>query len=399
MNYELADKVAVLPPSGIRKVNEKAMAMERRGDKIIHLEIGRPDFDTPQYIKEACKESLDAGHVFYTSNFGMMALREQIAEKFKYQNHITYEAQSEVLVTIGVSEAVYAALAVLLNSGDEVLVPDPVWINYMNMPRYLGATPITYNLLEKNEYQLDLKEIEGKITSKTKAIVLISPNNPTGSVLQKEVLEALADMVKKHNLYVISDEVYERIIFDEEKHISIASLEGMKERTITLNGFSKAYSMTGWRIGYVGAPQPLITAMNKVHQHLTICTPSFVQEAAVVALRDERTEITQHVKEYQRRRDYLVKAINEIEGISMKTPKGAFYGFVNIKKLKIPAQEFATYLLEEGKVATVPGDVFGSQGEGYIRVSFANSYENIVTACDRIKACVEKLQEGAAHEV
>lgn len=387
---KIAARMDRMAPSGIRKVNEKALAMERAGESVIHFEIGRPDFDTPDYIKRAAIESLNAGNVFYTSNFGTMELREEIAKKLKRENGIDYKA-TEVLVTAGLSEAVFAVLATILDEGDELLVPDPVWINYINVPRLLNAVPVAYELSEENSYQLDLHEIESKITDKTRAIVIVTPNNPTGGVLSRETLEGLADIVTRHDLMVISDEVYERLIYDGEKHISIASLPGMKERTFTMNGMSKAYSMTGWRLGYVAAPEAYIPTLNKFHQHNTTCAVSFGQAAAVVALRDEGDEVAEMVKEYQRRRDYAVEAINAINGISCLKPKGAFYIFINCKKLGMKSAELADYLLENAKIALVPGDVFGPGGEGYLRMSFANSYENIVEGCKRLGEVVKAL--------
>lgn len=294
-------------------------------------------------------------------------------------------------MTAGLSEAIYDVLSTILEEGDEILIPDPVWVNYLNVPKLFGAKPISYDLLEANEYQVDIEEIKSKITNKTKAIVLITPNNPTGGVLSKKVLESIAEIAIKNDLIVISDEVYERIIFGEEEHISIASLNGMKERTITLNGFSKAYSMTGWRLGYVATSEELIPEINKIHQPIATCAPSFVQAAGVVALRDEKDEVENMIKEYKKRRDYVVKEINQIDGISCLCPKGSFYIFINIKELGKTSEEVASYLLDEAKVAMVPGNVFGKNGEGYIRMSFANSYENLVEACERLKDAIKKL--------
>ena len=254
MNYHIAARMDRMAPSGIRKVNEKALAMERAGEKVLHFEIGRPDFDTPEYIKEAANQALAQGKVHYTSNFGMMELRQAIADKLKRENHIDYKA-SEVLVTVGLSEAVFAVLATLLDEGDEILVPDPVWLNYINVPNLLGAKAVTYSLKEENGYQMDLDEIRAKITPRTRAVVIVTPNNPTGGVLERGVLEELAEIVKEHGLMVIADEIYERLVYDGAEHVSIASLPGMKERTFTLNGMSKAYAMDGWRLGYVAAPQ------------------------------------------------------------------------------------------------------------------------------------------------
>ncbi|HWP52265.1 MAG TPA: pyridoxal phosphate-dependent aminotransferase [Clostridia bacterium] len=391
MKNRIAARMSLLAPSGIRKVNEKALAMERGGESVIHFEIGRPDFDTPDYIKHACEESLQRGEVFYTSNFGDMGLREAIAEKLTRENQVAY-TPAEVLVTVGLSEAVFDVLCTILDEGDEILVPDPVWMNYLNVPRLLGATPVSYALREESDYQIDLDEVLTKISDKTKALVLVTPNNPTGGVLSEQTLRGLAEIAVEKDILVIADEIYERLIYDEAKHISIASLPGMKERTFTLNGLSKAFSMTGWRIGYVAAPEEYITALNKIHQHNTTCAPSFVQKASIVALRDEQHEVADMVKEYQRRRDCAVAAINAIPGLSCLCPKGAFYIFINIKSLKRPSAEVAQQLLEQAKIALVPGDVFGSGGEGYLRMSFANSYENIIEGCKRLQEVVVKLQ-------
>lgn len=391
MAVRIASRMDRMAPSGIRKVNEKALAMERNGETVIHFEIGRPDFDTPEYIKKAAIESLNAGDVFYTSNFGTMELRQAIADKLRRENGLDYKA-TEILVTAGLSEAVFAVLATILEEGDEILVPDPVWLNYINVPNLLNAVPVTYALREENGYQLDLDEIKAKITPKTRAIVIVTPNNPTGGVLSRETLEALAKVAVENDLLVISDEVYERLIYDGAQHISIASLPGMKERTFTMNGMSKAYSMTGWRLGYVAAPEAYLPAINKFHQHNTTCAVSFGQAAAVVALREEGDEVKAMVKEYQRRRDYAVKAINAIDGLSCLCPSGAFYIFINCKALGKSSAELADYLLDNAKIALVPGNVFGPGGEGYLRMSFANSYENIVEGCRRLAEAVAALR-------
>ena len=391
MSAKIASRMDRMAPSGIRKVNEKALAMERAGETVIHFEIGRPDFDTPEYIKKAAFQALSEGRVHYTSNFGLMELRQAIAEKLNRENGIGYKP-SEVLVTVGLSEAVFAVLAAILEEGDELLVPDPVWLNYINVPNLLGAKAVTYGLKEETGFQLDLDEIRAKITDKTRAIVIVTPNNPTGGVLCEEVLKELAEIAISNDLMVISDEIYERLIYDGAKHISIASLPWMKERTFTMNGMSKDYAMDGWRLGYVAAPEEYILVMNKFHQHNTTCAPNFVQMAAIAALTQEDDEVSTMVREYQRRRDYAVKAINEIEGISCQCPKGAFYIFINCKSLGMKSADLSAYLLENAKIALVPGDVFGPGGEGYLRMSFANSYENIVEGCKRLKEAVEQLR-------
>lgn len=371
-------------PSGIRKVNDQAIALERQGTEVIHLELGRPDFDTPQYIKDAAIYAIQQGSVFYTQNAGILRLRETVAEKLKKQNHILYEP-NEIIITAGLAEAVYDTLSALLEAGDEVLVPDPVWMNYENVPKIFGAVPIPYSLKEETDFQPDMTELENKVTDRTKIVILVSPGNPTGSILSKKSLEQIAAFAKKHELIIVSDEIYERIIYDGRQYNSIASLSGMKERTITLNGFSKTYSMTGWRLGYLAGPKELVEEIAKVHQVVTTCAASFVQEAGIAALKDEKCEVNEMVWEYEMRRDYLVDAINAIPYISCKKPEGAFYLWVNIKELGITDQEFCERLLREAHVAVVPGSVFGSQGKGYIRLSYASSLAQLKEAVNRIK--------------
>lgn len=392
MQTKIADRMNRMAPSGIRKVNERALAMEREGKTVIHFEIGRPDFDTPDYIKKAAYKAIEDGKVHYTSNFGLMELRQAIADKLKRENRIDYKA-SEILVTVGLSEAVFAVLASTLNEGDEILVPDPVWLNYINVPNLLGAKAVTYGLTEETGFQMDLEEVRSKITEKTKAIVIVTPNNPTGGVLSHETLRELADIAIANDLLVISDEIYERLIYDGTQHISIASLPGMKERTFTMNGMSKAYAMDGWRLGYVAAPEAYIVTMNKFHQHNTTCAPNFVQAAAIAALTQEGGEVDEMVREYQRRRDYAVQAINAIPGIRCQCPKGAFYIFINCKELGMKSAELCSYLLENAGIALVPGDVFGYGGEGYLRMSFANSFENVVAGCTRLRDAVKTLKK------
>ena len=392
MEYKTAKRMESLPFSEIRAVMEKATKMQQAGENVIHLEIGRPDFDTPEKIKEAAYESLKAGHVFYTSNYGIPALRKEIA-KWETEHHgVQYDAD-EVLVTVGVGEATYASMAAFLEDGDEVLVPNPVWLNYIHVPSSLGAVPVTYNLKEENNYQIDMEELASKITDKTKMIVIVNPSNPTGGVLSRETLEKLSQLAIKNDLLVVADEIYSQLVYDDTKHVSIASLPGMKERTITLGGFSKAYSMTGWRLGYMCAPRGIIAACVRVHQYTITCASSFVQEAAVTALRDCADDVEAMRQEYQRRKDYAVKALNEIDGISCNDPQGAFYIFVNVKSLGMSSMEVAEYFLEEAKVAMVPGSAFGSEGEGYLRLSYACSYEDLQEAIRRIKDAIEKLKK------
>lgn len=389
--FNPASRMEALPFSEIRVMMERATQMQKNGEDVIHMEIGRPDFDTPQVIKDAANTALANGNVFYTSNYGTPELRQAIADKLKRDNGIDYKAE-EILVTIGVGEGTYAAVAAFTEPGDEILVPDPVWLNYIHVPHFFGAVPVSYKLREENDYQIDLNEIEGLITPKTKMLVINTPGNPTGVVQSRETLEKLADIAKRHDLIVVSDEIYEKLVYGEAKHISIASLPGMKERTITLNGFSKCYSMTGWRLGYAAAPVEFIKAMVRVHAYINTCAPSFVQEAGITALEKAEPDVQEMVKEYQRRRDYIVSAINSIDGLSCRTPGGAFYIFVNIKALGKTSAEMADYLLDHAKIAAVPGSAFGPQGEGYIRLSYACSYERIVEAMERLKKAVADLR-------
>ena len=391
VNYAAAERMNSLPFSGIRKMMEKATKMQQAGERVIHLEIGRPDFDTPERIKRAADESLAQGHVFYTSNYGTPELRTAIADKMREKNHVRYDP-SEVLVTVGVGEGTFAGMAAFLNPGDEVLVPNPVWLNYIHVPESLGAVPSTYSLKEENDYQVDFAELESKITSRTKMLVLVDPSNPTGGVFSRETLDRLADTARKHDLLVLSDEIYERLVYDGVEHVSIASLPGMKERTITLGGMSKAYSMTGWRLGYLCAPCEIVQACVRIHQYTVTCAPSFVQDASVVALRECDEDVEAMRREYQRRKDYVVKAINAIDGLSCNNPKGAFYVFVNVKSLGRSSAEVAEYMLDHAKVALVPGSAFGSEGEGYLRLSYAAAYEELVEACERIEKAVQELR-------
>ena len=354
MEYKTAKRMECLPFSGIRAVMEKATKMQQAGEKVIHLEIGRPDFDTPKKIKDAAYESLNAGHVFYTSNYGTPALRKEIAKWENEHHNVNYEA-SEVLVTVGVGEATYASMAAFLEEGDEVLVPNPVWLNYIHVPSSLGATPVTYSLKEENDYQIDFEELESKITEKTKMIVVVNPSNPTGGIFSRKTLEKLSEIAIRNDLLVVSDEIYSQLVYDGAEHVSIASIPGMKERTITLGGFSKAYSMTGWRLGYMCAPEGIISACVRVHQYTITCASSFVQDAAIVALNECADDVEAMRQEYQRRKDFMVKALNDIDGISCNNPQGAFYIFVNVKSLGMTSMEVAEYLLESCQSSTGSG--------------------------------------------
>lgn len=389
----ICSKFNKVGPSGIRKINEKTLEMERAGKKIYHFEVGRPDFDTPKIIKDATIKSIEHGDVFYTSNYGIMPLREAVAEKLRNENNLDYTAK-EVLITAGATESIYDSYSLILEEDDEILLPNPCWPNYVNAAHIMGAVPVRYSLAEENDFQIDFDELEGLVTEKTKAIVIINPSNPIGSMFTLETLEKLADFAKKKDILVISDEIYEKIIYGNKKHISIASLDGMKERTITINGFSKTYSMTGFRLAYIAAPEEFIRVLNIIHQHNTSCATSFVQHGGITALKEGGDASEEMVKEYKRRRDYIVEKVNSIEGLSLNAPDGAFYAFINIKGLGVSSEEFCNYLLDEECVAIVPGTVFGSAGEGFVRFSYASSYEDIVEGLNRMeKACKHFLNK------
>ena len=389
----ICSKFNKVGPSGIRKINEKTIEMERAGKRIYHFEVGRPDFDTPKVIKDATIKSIEDGDVFYTSNYGIMPLREAVAEKLRNENNLDYTAK-EVLITAGATESIYDSYSLILEEGDEILLPNPCWPNYVNAAHIMGAVPVRYSLAEENDFQIDFDELVGLVTEKTKAIVIINPSNPIGSMFTLETLEKLADFAKKKDILVISDEIYEKIVYGNKKHISMASLDGMKERTITINGFSKTYSMTGFRLAYVAAPEEFIRVLNIIHQHNTSCATSFVQHGGITALKAGNEGSQEMVKEYKRRRDYIVEKVNSIEGLSLNAPDGAFYAFINIKELGVSSEEFCSYLLDEECVAIVPGTVFGSAGEGFVRFSYASSYDDIVEGLNRMeKACKHFLNK------
>lgn len=384
MEYQYARRMDCLPFSGIRSMMEHANKMQQEGTDIIHMEIGRPDFDTPEVIKKAAYASIETGNVFYTSNYGIPELRTAIAHKLTTENDVKYDPE-EILVTVGVGEGTYAAIAAFCDPGDEILVPDPVWLNYINVPNFFGAVPVAYSLKEANAYQIDPAQIEALISEKTRMIIINSPGNPTGAVQSRQTLEKVAAIAQKHDLIVVSDEIYEKLVYDDTKHVSIASLPGMKERTITLNGFSKCYSMTGWRLGYAAAPSEMISALVRVHQYINTCAPSFVQEAGITALRDAESDVRIMVKEYEKRRNYAVKQLNSMDKVSCLIPEGAFYIFLNVSKLGMTSSQMSEYLLDHAHVATVPGTAFGKGGEGYIRLSYATAYDEIETAMQRMR--------------
>lgn len=375
MNFEQAHRLDNLHVSGTRVVFSKCAELAAQNIPVTALTLGEPDFSTPQYIVDACKRSLDAGQTRYTDGSGILELKEAVCEKLARENGLHY-TPAEISVTTGVAQGMFVALLSTLNPGDEVLVPDPVYLTYSEIPNIAGAVIKKYNLLEENDYQVQVDEVRSLITEKTKMLVIVSPSNPTGGVLSRASMEALADIAREHDLLVLSDEIYDRFVYDDEQElVSIASLPGMKERSIVLNGFSKSMAMTGWRLGYIAAPQEMIEPMNRLSFYMTAGATTFVQYAGVAALHEEDGSIERMRQEFKRRRDYLVEEINKLEHFSCKKPEGAFYIFMNIRKTGMTSAEFCSYAIDKYRLALIPSDAFGTNGEGYARLSYASSME------------------------
>lgn len=385
MRKYVSDRMSSLPVSSIRVIFEKARCM----NDVVRLEIGEPDLNTPTHIKEAAKVALDEGFTHYTPFNGFEDLREQIGEKVKAENGFRADPEKEIIVTPGACAAVYCSLLSIINPSEEVLVPDPGWPHYDACVNMASGVPVHYPQFEKNEFSVDPDDLVSRVTNKTTALVLNSPNNPTGSVLNKKDLAKIAEIAIEKDLTVISDEVYEKIVYDNAEHVSIASLPGMRERTVTISAFSKTYAMTGWRLGYAIAPAEIVAQMAKLVLYTSTCANSIGQRAAIQALKGPQKFVLDMVEEYKRRRDYVVKWLNEIKGISCKLPKGAFYVFPNISELKMSSLDCASYLLDKARVSTVPGTGFGEYGEGYLRISYATSVENLEKGMSRIEAAVQ----------
>jgi aspartate/methionine/tyrosine aminotransferase len=379
-----AARMESVPFSGIREIFEECDRLEADGEDVVHLEIGRPDFDTPEPIKEATARALENGEVHYTSNYGIEPLRRTIAAKFESENDVSYDPDGEIVVTAGATEAIFVAILGLIDEGDEVLLPDPRW-TYGAHVELAGGTPVSYDLDPDDGFQPDLDSLAANVSPQTKLLVVNSPQNPTGSVLSRERAEALRDFAVDHDLVVISDEIYEKILYDGATHHSLAALDGMGERTITVNGVSKAYSMTGFRLGYLGAPPDLIDPIVRARQYTTTCAPSLSQWAAVEAI--ERDPHGPLVEAFADRRERVVERIDAIDGMSCPEPTGAFYAFPTIPDgFDGDEEEFVWSLLQEAGVALVPGTVFGDTGEGRVRIAYSNSLERIDEAFDRLEA-------------
>ena len=387
-----ADRMTHIPFSGIRQVFEDVNRREKAGEDIIHLEIGRPDFDTPPNIKQACKQALDQGKVHYSSNFGIIELREAIAEKLKRDNGLSADPDTDIIVTVGANEAIFITMMALLDPGDEVLVMDPCWYHYFYCARMAGAVPISAPLRIGNRFNPNIEELQSFITPKTRMMVINTPNNPTGAVYSKEILARLAKLAIENDLWVISDEIYEKMVYDTERHFSIATLPGMQERTVTVNGFSKIYAMTGWRLGYAVAEKEIISALIRIHQYTTVCATTFAQWGAVEALTGPQTEANRMVAAFDRRRMLVYNALRQMPGIRVLNPKGAFYIFPDISGTGKTPDELAGFLLESAKIAVIPGTTLGNFGNDYIRISYANSYENLEIAMKRMHEALQKIE-------
>lgn len=376
-------RVREVAPSATLEITAKAKEMKARGIDVISLAAGEPDFDTPIHIKKAIVKALEDKFIYYTPTLGILELRKAISEKLKRENGVEY-SEKEIIVTPGAKQALFEAILALINPGDEVLLPDPCWVSYEPMVKLAGGKVIYIPTKEEEEFKLLPEKIEEKITDRTKLIIINSPCNPTGTVLNKRDLKNIADICLENEIFVISDEIYEKIIFGE-KHISIASLPEMKKITITVNGFSKAYSMTGFRLGYAAAPEEIINAMKKIQEHSVSCATSFVQKSGVIALREKQKEVEMMVREFKKRRDKLMDLLLEIPEVSCVKPRGTFYAFPNFSFYSNNSIKFAKYLLEKAKVATIPGVAFGKCGEGFLRISFATSLDKIVEGIERIE--------------
>lgn len=386
MRNPLADNIVNIKPSGIRKFFDIVSEMK----DAISLGVGEPDFDTPWHIRDEGIYSLEKGRTFYTSNSGLKDLKTEICNYMKRSQNVDYDPDTDVLVTVGGSEAIDIGFRAMINPGDEVLIPQPSYVSYEPCAILAGAKPVIINLKAENEFRLTPEELLEAITEKTKILVLPFPNNPTGSIMEKEDLEKIAKIIIEKDIFVMSDEIYAELTY-KGKHVSITSIPGMKERTILINGFSKAYAMTGWRLGYACGPREIIQQMTKIHQYAIMCAPTTSQYAAIEALKNGDNDVLEMRNAYNQRRRFLMNAFKEM-GLECFEPYGAFYVFPCIKEFGMTSEEFATRFLKEEKVATVPGTAFGYSGEGFLRISYAYSLDTLKIAMDRLKKFIIKLR-------
>ena len=390
MRDPLNSYIEKIPPSGIRKFFD--MVAEMDDSEVVSLGVGEPDFDTPWHIREEGIYAITKGKTFYTANAGLMELRKEIARYTNRHYGLVYDPASEILITVGGSEAIDACFRAMLDRGDEVIIPEPCFVSYKPCAVMAGAVPVVIDLKAENEFKLQPEELEAAITDKTKVLFISYPNNPTGAVMNREDLEKIAEVVIRHDLFVLTDEIYSALNYSDEEFVSIASLPGMRDRTIVVNGFSKAFAMTGWRLGYATGPARVIKQMMKVHQFAIMCPPTLSQYAAIEALRNGEEDVEYMRNEYDQRRRFLLKRFEEM-GIPCFEAKGAFYLFPCIRKFGMSSDEFAERILNEQKLAVVPGSAFGASGEGFLRISYAYSLRDLKRAVERIEAFVTKLQQ------
>ncbi|MDD6207475.1 MAG: aminotransferase class I/II-fold pyridoxal phosphate-dependent enzyme [Clostridiales bacterium] len=384
MRNPLSQLIETIEPSGIRKFFDLVSEM----DDAISLGVGEPDFDTPWHVREEGIYSLEKGKTFYTSNAGLLELREELAKLIYRRQHVSYDPVHEIMITVGGSEAIDLALRAMLDPGDEVLIPQPSYVSYLPCATLAGGKPVVIKLEEKDQFKLTPEKLREAITDKTKILILPFPNNPTGSVMDFGDLKAIVDIIEENDLYIISDEIYSELTYGKE-HVSIISFPGMRERTVYINGFSKAYAMTGWRLGYAAGPKVILEQMLKIHQFAIMCAPTTSQYAALEAVKHGDEDIERMREAYNQRRKYLIHALNDM-GLTCFEPFGAFYVFPSIRSTGMTSDEFANKLLEEEKVAVVPGTAFGECGEGFLRVSYAYSIEDLKIALERIKRFVKR---------
>lgn len=375
--------------SEIRKVVSKVEAARRQGIDVDNLSIGRPDFDTPAHIKEAAKRAIDDGLVHYTASPGILELREAICRHYQEEYQLSYDPD-QIIVTVGATEAIYVALQSVLNPGDEVLVPQPTYPNYLSWSILGGAQVVTVPLREENLFSLKAEDVEKHVTPKAKALMLNSPHNPTGQVLERDDILDLAELAIRHDFLVVFDDVYRRHLYDQVAYFNIAQAEGMQDRTILVGSFSKTYAMDGWRVGYLIVPRPILSSTLKLHHSVISCPNTFVQFGGLAALTEPQDCVQHMVDEYDRRRRLLMSYLDDI-GLPYVRPRGAFYIFPSVKRTGLSSREFSDFLLEDARVAVVPGDAFGSGGEGYVRISYSIPYEEIDRAMERVRGSLKKL--------
>ena len=391
INYEkiLSTTVKEMKPSGIRRFFDIANTMK----DVISLGVGEPDFHTPRVVRSAGIRSLELARTKYTSNRGLDLLRQEIQTYVYKKYNVEYEYSTDILITVGGSEAIDATIRAIVNPGDEVIIPEPSYVCYEPITRLAGGVPVIINTKAENDFKLTKKELEAAITDKTKALILPYPCNPTGAIMEREDLEAIAEVLRERDIIVISDEIYAELTFGGTKHVSIASVDGMKERTVLINGFSKAFSMTGWRLGYACGPAPIMKEITKIHQYAIMCAPTTSQYAAIEALRSCDDAVADMLREYDARRKIIVKGFNDL-GLECREPKGAFYAFPSIKSTGMTSEEFCEKLLFAKKVALVPGTAFGESGEGHVRASYCYSLSHIKEALRRIGEFLEEIKSN-----